>query len=59
MTFLVEINSDDAGISKLVSQLKLLRTLYELGTIDMQQLPQLILEPLLKNCKIYQEIDAL
>ena len=46
-------------ISKLVSQLKLLRTLYELGTIDMQQLPQLIWEPLLKNCKIYQEIDAL
>ena len=52
-TLLFEISSEDIGISKLVSQLKLLPILFELDTIDMTQL---IWAPLLKNCKICHEI---
>ena len=50
---LFENNSEDIGISKLVSQLKLLPTLFELKDNDTINTSTII-----KNCKIPHEIDA-
>ena len=50
--FLFDINNEDIAISKLVSQLKLLKVY--LNKIMMQ----LLWAPLLKNCQRYDEIEA-
>ena len=52
-SFLFEINSEDIGISKLVSQLS-----YCQVYLNLKKIIQLLWVPLLKNCKICHEIEV-